>query len=148
MILVTPFRRINSETTFPLKQRLSRLPWNGISSRYAEVSRASTRWLSYFLDVFVSRSQDSEKGNIQQLNNFQSKKDIFSQKVTVLKDLGPFNLLTLWVHSVSRAANEGLPTSIWNRIPQMKVIFSERLASWWLNQPIWNILVKLDHFPR
>ena len=21
-------------------------------------------------------------------------------------------------------------------------------TSWWLNQPIWNILVKLDHFPR
>ena len=22
------------------------------------------------------------------------------------------------------------------------------LASWWLNQPIWKILVKLDHFPK
>ena len=22
------------------------------------------------------------------------------------------------------------------------------LTSWWLNQPVWKILVKLDHFPR
>ena len=22
------------------------------------------------------------------------------------------------------------------------------LAGWWLNQPIWNIFVKLDHFPK
>ena len=24
----------------------------------------------------------------------------------------------------------------------------KKITSWWLNQPIWKILVKLDHFPQ
>ena len=24
----------------------------------------------------------------------------------------------------------------------------ESLSSWWLNQPVWKILVNLDHFPK
>ena len=34
-----------------------------------------------------------------------------------------------------------------HRISNPSLVIGES-TSWWLNQPIWNILVKLDHFPR
>lgn len=104
-----------------------------ILTRLAGLVTASSRWLSQFLDFFVSRcytyytSQDSsEISNTS--NTFQSKKDIFSQKVRSLKIWGH----SIWWHcgtilcSINFPHFTGSQRLFWNRIPQIKDIFPHK----------------------